>query len=671
MMKELVLVVFLITSVLSLRAQEECAQPTDKKLVKLLDKSRDKKYNLTQKIEFLEDAVSIEEDCVPCHYQLGVKLYRKAKANGTSYQEAISELELVKQECPDFSSDVYYYLGIMHYGNEDWNLALTSFKSHQQMEGEDNLPRDFDRKKEDIDDVILELQFKQKAANSTINIIKTKVKGVSSSIDEYLPTISLDNELMFYTRKYEKKAKGDIVPKVIEEFCMSRREDVEVDFDKGIKLPPPFNQGDNYGGATISVDNREMFITICKPGSKGYNNCDIYTSRLEKQTNPKNKKEEFQWTTFENLGTEVNTKDGWESQPSLNADGNILYFSTARETSIKNKSGVPGMDIYYTERDEKGVWSKAQSLGEVINSPGNEKSPFMHGDSKTLYFSSDGYGGVGKYDLFFTRLKDDGSWSKPRNLGEPINTEYDEHGMIVSTDGLQAYYASNRIAGAEGYDIYTFPMPEIARPEKVLLIKGELKDEEGNEIVDATLEVKYIDSKKVDEIKVNSVGEYAKIINIQREAIVLTVVKDGYAFDAHVYSEKDTEEKSVVKTTITLQKIEEGKPYRINDITYPTASPELNSMSQLILNEFADYLNKHKSIKISIHGHTDNVGNKESNQSLSTQRAAGVMAYLIGRKVSPERLTFKGHGDNDPIESNKTEEGRARNRRTEFVIESK
>ncbi|MFT4660139.1 MAG: outer membrane protein OmpA-like peptidoglycan-associated protein [Patiriisocius sp.] len=651
-------------------AQDDCKGSEDKKVQKLIDKVRTGKMELGAKIAAMRDAIDMEEDCVECHYQLGLRLYRKSKANGSSYLEAIEEMMFVKNQCPTYNSDVYFYLGLMNYGMESWAASQEAFLEHQNLQEGSELSRDYDRKKNDVSDVLLELQFKIAMNSGDIEITKSKVLGVSSSVDEYLPTLSLDNELMFYTRKFEKKAKGDFVSKMVEEFSMSSRLGVNDEFDKGSSLPSPFNLGDNYGGATISIDNKEMYITICKPVKGGYNNCDIYFSRIEKYTNPKNGKQEQRWSEFKNLGPSVNTVDGWESQPSLNAEGDILYFATARATTIKNKSGVPGMDIYYSTKKGDGTWGEAESLGNDINSNGNEKSPFMHGDSKTLYFSSDSYAGIGKYDIYFSRLSEDGTWSKPVNLGSPINTEDDEHGMIVSTDGKQAYYASNKLEGAQGYDIFTFPMPEVARPDKVVLLKGELKDENGKAVTDAKIELKYINSKKVEKIEVNEEGGYAKIINVEKEPVVMKVEKEGFAFQARVFSEELLDETPVVKSEIKIEKVVVGKPYRINDINYTTNSAEISKDSKLILNEFAEYLAKKKNLKITIQGHTDDVGDATSNQKLSTQRAAQVMAYLIERKVAPGRMNFQGFGPSNPIVKNDSEVNRAKNRRTEFVIES-
>src|SRR5205823_1028113 len=154
--------------------------------------------------------------------------------------------------------------------------------------------------------------------------------------------------------------------------------------------------------------------------------------------------------------------------PSVTPDGKTLYFASARDS-------LTGIDIYVTEKDEKGNWSKAKKLPGTINTNGNEKSPFIHGDGKTLYFSSDSLDGLGGYDIYMCKKDASGKWGKPQNIGYPINTESDEVGFFVSTDGKTAYFSSNKING--NFDIFSFDLYPQMRPEAVYLQKGEFKAE--------------------------------------------------------------------------------------------------------------------------------------------------------------------------------------------------
>jgi hypothetical protein len=144
--------------------------------------------------------------------------------------------------------------------------------------------------------------------------------------------LSPDNELLFFTRVSKVKAKGDIVSRDVEELTEARRPDVKTEFNGGRALPEPFNLGDSYGGVTISVNNKEMFVTVCgPPDARAYRNCDIFRAHYDTHFDLDQGGQVFEWSGLENLGPNINTPYGWESQPSLSADGNTLYFACQRQ----------------------------------------------------------------------------------------------------------------------------------------------------------------------------------------------------------------------------------------------------------------------------------------------------------------------------------------------------
>lgn len=157
---------------------------------------------------------------------------------------------------------------------------------------------------------------------------------------------------------------------------------------------------------------------------------------------------------------------------------------------------------------------------------------------------------------------------------------------------------------------------------------------------------------------------------------MMSVEKDGYAFKARAFgalggvdtTKKGSDGGSIEKTEVKMERLREGEPYRLDDIHYATNSADLKERSKKLLDEFIEYLERNPSLKVAIHGHTDNVGSKDHNQALSHDRAFTVMSYLIDNGVDGSRLEFKGFGETRPIESNETSEGRAENRRTEFVV---
>ncbi|HCQ30194.1 MAG TPA: hypothetical protein DIU39_07910, partial [Flavobacteriales bacterium] len=509
--------------------------------------------------------------------------------------------------------------------------------------------------------------------NNPVPFNPKKVPGVCTQWDEYLPSLSPDNRYLFFTRREIVQNLDDFTgPKWQERFIQSRK--IRRDsFSRGIPMPKPFNQGLNQGGASISVDNKMIFITIVQneigcykdiPSmrSHGYANGDIYFTEFKNG----------EWTPLKSIGSNINGKCTWEGQPSISADNKTLYFARASEPDGKTNYG--GMDLYKVNRLPDGSWSDPINLGPEINTPGNEKSPFMHSDSYTLYFASDGRLGFGGYDIYYTKMKDNGKFETPKNLGYPINTEQDEHGFIVSKDGHKGWFSSKE--DGTNLELYYFDLYPEARPEKVVFVEGEIKDQDGNVPEGAQVLLKNTKTdKEIEAVIDEESGKYVAVIAVGDEPdedIMLTAKKKGYAFTSQLITSDEIVTGKPIKTKPTeIKPIEVGESYTINDIHFETNSYQLDKRAMEVLNEFIEFLEMNPTVKIAIHGHTDNVGDPQENLILSENRAKAVYQYLILEGIDPSRLQYKGFGDTKPIVSNNTEEGRAKNRRTEFVITAK
>jgi outer membrane protein OmpA-like peptidoglycan-associated protein/tetratricopeptide (TPR) repeat protein len=658
------------TFCICLQAQpDECAQPTNKKVIKLIEESYNPKLDYRERQLKLREALKIDPNCAECEYQLALRAYKKAEKETGDYKFAEEHFRALINMCPKYHSDPYYYLGVLHYGRKEFEEALDMFKQFIAFKSTDTyaFAKDYAEKIRDSKDIIPELEFRINFYKNPVPFNPQVLINVSTEHDEFLPMISPDNEILFYTQRSEKKGMGDLTGKIIDEFMMANRADIDQPFSAGKALSKPFNVHSSYGGITISVDNREIIICACvkdNPKYPDYNNCDLYSSKYERIKNMNTGQWEYKWSDLQKLPPTINTPNGWEAQPSLSADGKTLYFATVR-------AETRGYDIFYATRDANGNWSAAKPV-PGINTDANEKSPFIHSDSKTLYFaasSTEERFGAGNYDIFFTKQQADGKWSKPKNLGYPINTEEDEHGLIVSTDGYYAYFASNRLKGSRGFDIYRFELPREARPEKVVIVKGEIKDEKGEPLKGARIEIQYTDNKSKEEITVNNDdGKYAAVVNLEKgEDAIVTVKKDGYTFDSKVIA-ANTDKPVVKDIDLKTEPIEVGKAYTINDILFTTNSYELNAKSKFVIDRFIEFLNENPQITIAIHGHTDDVGRENDNLILSENRAKAVKDYIISKGINSSRITSQGFGQSKPKVPNTNDFNRALNRRTEFVI---
>lgn len=666
---------------------EGCAEPEDKKAMKLLGEAESTKNDKSERSQYYTEVIEMVPENAFIYYSFATFNFQHAQNMQakfdqgrlnfeqlkSSYMGAANAYKKVAEYCPDFHSDVYYKLGYIFYLLGDKPQAGKYFKQFVDFESKDpdKFSDSYSKNKADVLEILPEMEFFDKFYSNPVPYEPHEVRNVSSGKDEYLPMISPDNELIFYTRKGKSDNPGGVVRQVIESFTMSERPDVNSDFNGGAPLRSPFNTPmfDNYGGVSLSLDNKEMFICACQPVDyQAHANCDLYRTTFERSGEGGN---DFTWTELENLGPAVNTPDGWEAQPTLSADGNTLYFATWRE-------GSQGTDIYYSNRQDDGSWSRAKPVPGPINSDGHDKAPFLHQDSETLYFVSDcsvDRQGAGGSDIFYTRKDENGSWTEPKNIGYPINSEGNEVGLVVSTDGHLAYYTS-RNASSKGYDIYYFELYEEARPQKVKFFKGVVKDEEGEPVKDAVVEISYKDSEESVEIKVNGDdGKFAAIINVdeeedEQEDVMITVKKEGHSFDTKLVKKEDllSEEVFTEGLEMEIDTIEVGKAFTIDDILYATDSYELTGDSKFILDQFVKFLKSNPTVKVTIQGHTDDVGNDADNKVLSANRAKGAMEYIISKGVEAGRLKSEGFGESKPKVPNSSAANRAKNRRTDFLI---
>jgi flagellar motor protein MotB len=474
--------------------------------------------------------------------------------------------------------------------------------------------------------------------------------AINSGDDEYWPTITADEQVLIFTRQVKLNPEGRRRPgNLREDFYISYSNDGR--WTDAVNIGPPLNSELNEGAPSLTADGRLIFFTACNR-SDGLGSCDIYSA--ERNGN--------RWGDPVNLGAPVNT-GAWEAQPSVSPDGRTLYFSSNR------RGGKGRMDLWYTRKDKDGNWGVPVNLGEVINTEGNEMSPFMHVDNRTLYFSSDGHPGMGGYDLFVTRRDEQGNWSDPENLGYPLNTHYDEIGLIVNARGDKGYFASDRMSG-EVRDIYSFILHPDVRPNIVSYMKGTVYDADSRRRLRASFELIDLASGEtvIRSFSDPGTGEFLVPITTGRD-YALNVSSSGYLFHSEHFSfSVFAHQTDPYLKDVPLSRIREGEKTIMRNIFFGFDSYELKPESLAELKKLTEFLNGNPGISIRINGHTDNTGDPGYNLELSEKRAESVFNYLIKAGIDYSRLTYAGFGETRPVTANDTEEGKAENRRTEFEI---
>jgi outer membrane protein OmpA-like peptidoglycan-associated protein len=357
-----------------------------------------------------------------------------------------------------------------------------------------------------------------------------------------------------------------------------------------------------------------------------------------------------QWQEPKNLGANVNS-NAWDSQPCIASDGRTLFFTSNRA------GGIGKADIYFSYLKDNGEWTKAKNCGTNINTIGNEMSPFVHQSNSVLYFASDELIGMGGFDLFYSKIEN-GKFQQAINLGYPLNTSKDENSLTLSARGDYAIYSSD-------LDLYYFTMPEEIRPVAASYIKGNILDKETQMPLNARLQIKNLSTGRVahESFSDEKTGEFL-ICLAQGEEYAFSIACEGYLF----YSENFSTFEDKQERQIFLTPIKAGESIVLKNIFFEINSHSLLPTSFAELNTLIELMQKNPSLKLMVEGHTDNIGKEELNIKLSQQRAEAIVSYLTEKGIDPSRLKAKGYGFSKPIADNNTEEGRAMNRRTEIKI---
>lgn len=606
-----------------------------------------------------------------------LKFYNKAKV-----AEKSGDIEKAKELYREASQrdirfiDAYIKLGDLYIDQDNYPAAIQAYESAYTLDSNylDRLPYALgymyyelghfaeavpylqralafaktESRKTSTEDLLARAQFAAEAVKNPVPFDPVKLPpSINSPASEYLPSFTANGRQLVYT----VRRRG--------------QEDLFFSEKKNGKWQPGqpiigVNSNGNEGAQTMTTDGRMLVFTACDRRD-GLGSCDLYVSY----------KQDDYWSRPINLGRQINSAY-WDAQPALSANGRYLFFASTRNG--KNKS-----DLFVAFNLGNGRWSEPQNLGPVVNTTGDEKGPFFHPDGRTLYFVSDGHLGLGRSDLFKTTLLGDGKWSEPKNLGYPINTNGEESTLIVSLNGKTGYFASNRENPKVPYtDIYSFELYEEARPRPVTYLEATVVDARTQEPLIAKVELYNPDNAAI--LYTEKTDKQGQILTslAAGNRYGLNIEKENYLF----YSENfDLLEAASLdqpfQLYIELQPIqpvtlnkegEEPKPVVLRNIFFTTGSAELLPASTQELHKLYQLLADNPGMKIRIDGHTDDVGQAEDNLILSENRAKAVYDFLIEQGITADRLSYKGFGESQPIDSNETAKGRQNNRRTAFLV---
>ncbi len=611
---------------------------TSGKAKKLYDKAiaLSRASQLSEALESVEKSLSADPKFIDAVLLQGAIYYDLSR-----YADAVQAYEKALAMDPAYRPNTLYQVAMSAWKQDHFEAAAAYFDRYLKSDPKPSPTRARAEK------YLKNARFAAEAVKHPMPFEPKSLPGeVNTADDESLPVFTAEGNLLIYTVRI--KGREDLYASRLIDNFWQKGEPIEA-----------VNTPQNEGAQALSADGRLLVFTACnRMGAMG--SCDLYLSEWRNDT----------WTEPVNMGSPVNT-GAWESQPSLSADGRTLYFASERA------GGKGGRDIWVSYRQNSGRWSDPVNLGDSINTPDNEASPFIHPDGQTLYFMSEGHPGMGGYDLFFSRKTASKTWSNPQNLGYPINTTANEGALVVSLDGQTAYYSGDNASGSGGVDLYQFPLYAAAQPIPVTYAKAKVFDEETKKpLSGAQVVVTDLQSGKTYTVAAtDEKGEFLVCLP-SGNAYAMNVSMPDYLFSSEYFELNEVahaDKPFLLKIGLSAVKAEvaggaENKPVVLRNVFFESGSAQLKPESKTELERLKQLLNEQPKLKIQINGHTDNVGPEADNLRLSEQRAKSVYDYLIQNGIAADRLRFKGFGEIKPVADNETPEGRQQNRRTEFVV---
>jgi outer membrane protein OmpA-like peptidoglycan-associated protein len=465
---------------------------------------------------------------------------------------------------------------------------------------------------------------------------------VNSPQADYGPTIGNLDYILLFTSKRNSHDRSD-ARRFDEDLFFTIRADSVWGEAQEFKT---INSRYNEGSACLSKDGKKLYFARCNsPDSQG--NCDIFQADL---------KPDSVWGDVKNLGTLINTA-AWDSHPSLSHSGDTLFFASDRI------GGFGLSDIYYTVKDAKGNWKKAENMGPTLNTRGSEVSPFFHHKFNVLYFSSDGQPlSFGNFDIYKSyRL--DGTWGEPRNIGPLVNGPGSEYYFTIDSESSRLYYARSEEGDVQNLDLHSFPVPMEAQPEAVARLKGSLIDSHTKKPFKGIVSIIDLDHGiEVAPKFLRPDGSFDFNLINKRNYLIIIQGDDFFRIEEIFFMDGDMEinrETDPIESKIAFESLE-----------FENGKADILPAMHQDLDKLANFMIDHPRFKLNISGHTDSQGKEDANLRLSQARADAIKAYLIYQfKIDADRIDAHGYGSSKPIVEEASDDHRKLNRRVEFEIQ--
>jgi outer membrane protein OmpA-like peptidoglycan-associated protein len=503
-----------------------------------------------------------------------------------------------------------------------------------------------------IDDFIL-------AHDVKINLPKTPERAsdktnlgplVNSQYDEVSPKISADGRTLYFGRKLSPQNLGGIEDK--EDVWYAKRT-LEGRWSKSANMGAPVNTTSTNNLLAVSTDNNTLLFHTSEGFGFMHRNAGG-------------------WKPIDDLGIRFDNESAF-LEGSLTPDGKAIMFAAKFKNNINYRAEVDERDIYVCEKQSNGTWSAPIHTGKVLNTPGDEYSPFLSADGKTLFFATNGRPGYGDVDIFMSKKLGAGwtQWSEPVNLGLGINTVGFDAYYTLPASGEYGYMVSN-INSYGLADIISFKLPENIKPEPVLLVTGKVLNAKTQAPLEAVIRFDDLTTQKeAGEARSDpATGDY-RIALPQGKNYGYHAAASGYLSVNENLELGSLAAYNELKKDLFLVPIEVGESIQLKNVFFVQSKAELKPESYPELDRLVAILRENPTMEIELQGHTDNLGNANANLDLSKKRVDAVKKYLVEKGIASTRITGKGFGGSKPVAPSDTEANRQLNRRVEFKVTKK
>ncbi|MFD2513686.1 OmpA family protein [Pontibacter locisalis] len=618
--------------------------------------------NHREAIPYFEKVLAKDPDNVKALYRAGISYMAFDKEKSIDYLDRAQELN------PKVDRELQYWLGRVYHINYLFEEAITYFQGYKKTLSKREVER-----LAHVDQLIQHAEnAKAEVSNPKDVFVKNLGGTINTAYSEHSPVISSDYNYLLFTSRGEKATGGkEAVDGEFYEDIFETRRIAGDKWETTRVVPGALNSVGHDASIQLFDNDRKMLLYRANKD----NNSDIMVSERQKDGS---------WGAPKSISDKVNTRD-FESDAFITPDGNTLYYSTTHYS----KKG--DLDIYVVKRNKDGSWEDPQSVGDMINTPFDDDSPFLAKDG-TLFFSSKGHNTMGGYDIFSSTYDSVAMrWSTPVNLGTPINTPDDDTYYRISPDGSYAYLSSYRIGGYGEKDIYTinyFKTVEVKgqlytkadstlAPEVELVFRSTRANRQPLEYrvytsPDSATYTVHVLSGRTYEVEALKDGKQIAAMELEVPMVLkdsAIVMQDLQLPESeirfNIVAAPDTA--AIAQGAQTAGKLTPDT-FEIENLLFTTDSYALKPESKEKLNEVARILKLKPEMRISIEGHTDSKASSSYNTTLSRKRTNAAYTYLVKQGVAPEQMSKASYGKSRPLLPNDSLENRRQNRRVEIKV---